>query len=456
MAEAEVKIKLFKKQAQAWNYLSASDTTVNEVLYGGGARGGKTWFGCLWMILRRIQLPGSVGLICREQSVTMKKTTLITFFEILSKLGLSELVAYNATTMIAEFKNGSKIFFVDLQYRPSDPEYDRLGSLGITDLFIDEAQQVSEKAVSVLKGRFSVLTGLHEDGTPWRTIPKALYTCNPRRNWIYNDFVKPAKEGKLPPTRKFVKSLPTDNPHLDPAYIENLLRADKITVQRLYFGNFEYDDDPATLCDYDAINDLFTNDHVQPVGARSGAADIAGKGHDRFIAGSWIGNVCTIAIDMNYSPGAEVEKQLKNLMIRDAIPRSLCIVDADGIGSFLESYLNGIKEFHANARPFDPRYANLKAECAFKLADLVNRRAIKIICTAEQRERITDELGALKQAYVDKDTVKFDIIKKETMKVILGHSPDYLDMLIMSMFFRLTKASATGIVVKTKVNAPTE
>ena len=297
MATGEVKIKLFKKQAQAWNYLSSSDTTVNEVLYGGGARGGKTWFGCLWMILRRIQLPGSVGLICREQSVTMKKTTLITFFEILSKLGLTELVQYNATTMIAEFKNGSKIFFVDLQYRPSDPEYDRLGSLGITDLFIDEAQQVSEKAVSVLKGRFSVLTGFMEDGTPWRTIPKALYTCNPRRNWIYNDFVKPAKEGKLPPTRKFVKSLPTDNPHLDPAYIENLLRADKITVQRLYFGNFEYDDDPATLCDYDAINDLFTNDHIQPVGAHSGAADIAGKGHDRFVAGSWVGNVCTIAID---------------------------------------------------------------------------------------------------------------------------------------------------------------
>lgn len=456
MAAGEVKIKLFKKQALAWKYLSASNTTVNEVLYGGGARGGKTWFGCLWMILRRIQLPGSVGLICREQSVTMKKTTLITFFEILSKLGLTDLVQYNATTMIAEFKNGSKIFFVDLQYRPSDPEYDRLGSLGITDLFIDEAQQVSEKAVSVLKGRFSVLTGFMEDGTPWRTIPKALYTCNPRRNWIYNDFVKPAKDGTLPPTRKFVKSLPTDNPHLDPAYIENLLRADKITVQRLYFGNFEYDDDPSTLCDYDAINDLFTNDHVEAVGAHSGAADIAGKGHDRFIAGSWVGNVCTIAIDMLYSPGAEVEKQLKQLMIRDAIPRSLMVVDADGIGSFLESYLNGIKEFHANARPTDPRYANLKAECAFKLADLINRRAIKIICSPEQRERITDELGALKQAYIDKDTVKFDIIKKETMKVILGHSPDYLDMLIMSMFFRLQRVTNTGMTVKTKVNTPAE
>lgn len=453
MVAGEVKVKLFKKQAIAWKYLSTKDLVVNEVLYGGGARGGKTWFGCLWQILRRIQLPGSVGLICREVSVTMKKTTLVTFFEVAHMLGVTQLFTYNATSMICEFQNGSKIFFMDLQYKPSDPEYDRLGSLGITDLFVDEAQQVSEKAISVLKGRFSVLTGVDLEGKPWRTIPKSLYTCNPRRNWIYNDFVKPAKEGKLEDRRKFVKSLPIDNPHLDQAFIDNLLRADKITVQRLYYGNFEYDDDPSTLCDLDAISDLFTNDHVQPVGAHSGSADIAGKGHDRFIAGSWVGNVCTIAIDMDYSPGAEVEKQLKALMIRDHIPRSLMVVDADGIGSFIESYLTGIKEFHANARPFDQRYANLKAECAFKLADLINRRAIKIICTPEQRERISDELGALKQAYIDRDTNKFDIIRKEQMKIILGHSPDYLDMLIMAMFFRITKGVAETSV-RVKVNVP--
>ncbi len=233
-----------------------------------------------------------------------------------------------------------------------------------------------------------------------------------------------------------------DSPYVDQAYIDNLLRADKITVQRLYFGNFEYDDDPSTLCDYDAIRDLFTNDFIKAEGAKSLSADIAGKGHDRFIAGSWTGNVCRIAIDKDYSPGKEVETDLKNLMISDRIPRSLTIVDADGIGSFLESYLNGIKEFHANGKPIDSRYDNVKSECAFKLAELINKRAIKIICNDEQRERIMDELGALKQANIDSDTSKFSIIKKEQMKVILGHSPDYLDMLIMSMWFRRGKPTA--------------
>lgn len=410
-----------------------------------------TFLGCLWQVVRRINMPGSVGLVCREESVKLKDTTIVTFFEVLSLLHYTTAIEYNATRLTATFKNGSVIYFRDLKFMPKDPEFDRLGSLGITDLFVDEAQQVCEKAISVLKGRFSVLKGKRPDGSTWQTVPKALYTCNPRRNWIYNDFVKPDKMGTILSHRRFIKSLPTDNPHIDQAYLDNLLRADRITVQRLYFGNFEYDDDPATLCDFDAICDLFHNEHVLPVGGRSCSADIAGKGHDRFIATSWVGNVCTIAVDKEYSPGCEVEKDLKELMIRDRIPRSLTVVDADGVGSFLESYLEGIKEFHGGNPAVDKeRYVNKRSECYFKLAELINQRKIRIICTAEQRERIQDELGALKQATIYNDESKKAVIKKEVMKAILGHSPDYIDALMMAMVFRITKPSA-GAKMKIKV-----
>lgn len=436
-----VTVEVFNKQAQALAFLSDKDETVTEVLYGGGARGGKTYLGCLWQILRRITMAGSVGYICREESVKLRDTTVVTFFEVLTDLQMRSAIEFNATRLIVNFRNGSVIYFRDLKLMPSDPEFDRLGSLGITDLFVDEAQQVCSKAISVLKSRFSVLNGKNPDGSTWHTVPKALYTCNPRRNWIYNDFVKPFKNGTLQPYRKFIKSLPLDNPHVDPAYIENLLRADKITVQRLYFGNFEYDDDPSTLCDFDAINDLFHNEHIRPEGGRSCSADIATKGHDRFVATSWVGNCCYIAIDKVYSPGKEVETDLRELMVRDHIPRSLTIVDADGIGGYLESYLTGIKEFHGGGRPIDPRYGNLRDECYFKLAEMINQRKIRIICTPEQRERIMDELGALKQADIDNDVKKKSVVSKETMKAILGHSPDYMDAIMMNMFFRRKKPS---------------
>lgn len=435
-----VDVHVFSKQAQALDLLSADNSEVSEVLYGGGARGGKTYLGCLWQILRRITMAGSVGFICREESVKLRDTTVVTFFEVLSALKLTSIVNFNSTRLIATFSNGSLIYFRDLKLMPTDPEFDRLGSYGITDCFIDEAQQISAKAISVLKGRFSVLNGKNPDGTRWHTIPKALYTCNPRRNWIYTDFVKPDKMGNLAPHRRFIKSLPLDNPHVDQAYIDNLLKADKITVQRLYFGNFEYDDDPSTLCDFDAINDLFTNEHILPKPARSCSADIATKGHDRFIVTVWEGNVCRIVVDEVYSPGKQVYETLRDVLKNEKIPRSYTVVDADGVGNFLESFLPGIKEFHGGSHPLNRnKYENLRAECYFKLAEMINERKIRVICNSDQRERLMEELGALKQAYIDNDVRRKGIISKEVMKIILGRSPDYMDAMMMNMYFRRTK-----------------
>lgn len=455
----DIEIKLNDKQFKAFDLLTDYTNGITEVLYGGGARGGKTWLGCIWQILRRIALPGSVGFIARKEFSRLVDTTMKTFFEVLAMMGLQDYGYYQSSAARGKsansyyFPNGSMIYFRYIDHDPQDPNFDRFGSYSLTDMFIDEAQEIEEKAISVLRGRFSLLRGSNVDGSEWVISPKSLYSCNPKRNWIYNDFVKPEKEGNLKPYRAFIKALPKDNPHLEKSYLENLLRSDKVTVQRLYYGNFEYDDDPSALCDFDAIRDLFTNDHIKPVGAHSGSADIAGKGHDRFVAGSWIGNVCYIKKDMEYSPGKVVETEIKDMMINEGIPRSLMIVDADGIGSFLESYLTGIKEFHGNGRPQDPRYANLKAECAFKLAELINKRSIKIVCTEAQKERIMDELAALKQANIDDDLKRYDIEKKDEMKKVLGHSPDYLDMLIMSMFFRRVKPSAGATMkVQTRKN----
>jgi hypothetical protein len=86
------------------------------------------------------------------------------------------LYNYNAQESGITWKNGSKIFLVDLSYMPSDPNYDRLGSYGLTGAFIDEAQEIDTKVPNVLKGRFSVLK---EKEGRWQTIPKVLYTCNP-------------------------------------------------------------------------------------------------------------------------------------------------------------------------------------------------------------------------------------------------------------------------------------
>ena len=331
---------LFSKQLAAFRILESPEIT--EQLYGGAARGGKSWYGCTWQIMRRLAYPESYGLIAREEHTKLTDTTLKTFFKVCSFLELELGVDYtfNGTSSIAYFNNGSHIFFREIKYTPKDPQFDRIGSYDLTDCFLDEAQQIHWKARSVLRGRLSVLSG-----KGWNTTPKMLYTCNPAKNWIYKDFYKPSKENTLGKDMSFISSLPGDNPFTEQSYLDNLAKADNITKQRLLFGNFEYDDDPNLLVEYDAILDLFENNHVKG-GPGYLSADIAMQGRDKFIVGNWSGLRCTIAVEKPKTDGKEVETDIRNLMNQFAIPSSRVVVDSDGLGAYLSGYIKNVKTFH--------------------------------------------------------------------------------------------------------------
>lgn len=432
-------MKLTIKQTSALDYLE--DSKTNELLFGGGAGGGKTVLGCYWQLKRRLKYKNTRGLIGRTVLKTLKETTLVSFFQIckLQDLKAGIHYNYNGQSNQIEFFNGSIILLKDLATYPSDPNFDELGSLEITDAFIDEANQVSTKAKNIVKSR--IRFRLDENNI----IPKILYTCNPAKNWVYSEFYKPSKENKLDVNRKFIQALVDDNPFISNYYRENLLTLDKQSRERLLFGNWDFDSDPSALCEYDAILDCFTNDHVQPTGKKYISADLAMQGRDKFIAGYWDGLICNVAIDQSISTGKSIETDLKKLMIETGISHSHTIVDSDGLGAYLESYLNNIKTFHGGSKPINKvkdnfklfEYNNLKSECAFKLAELINKRMIKIICTDTQKQLIIEELGCLKKDNIDNDTSKICIIKKEKMKEIIQRSPDYLDMLLMRMYFEL-------------------
>jgi hypothetical protein len=162
-------------------------------------------------------------------------------------------------------------------------------------------------------------------------------------------------------------------------------------------------------------------------------ADLAMKGRDRFIAGTGQGNTMTIRLDKTFSPAKEIEEDLRILQAETGVGRSQIVADSDGLGQYLESYIKGIKEFHGNAKATDPKYANLRSQCYYKLSEMVNNRSIRVICSDEQQERIKDELGVIRSMFIDDPEKKLRIISKDTMKELLGHSPDYADMLMMWM-----------------------
>ena len=54
-------MELSIKQTTALDLLE--DKTTNEILFGGGAGGGKTALGCYWQLKMRLKYPNTRGLI---------------------------------------------------------------------------------------------------------------------------------------------------------------------------------------------------------------------------------------------------------------------------------------------------------------------------------------------------------------------------------------------------------
>jgi len=169
------------------------DNKTKEIIYGGGAGSGKTALGVYSILKNALKYDGSRWLIGRAVLKTLKETTLNSFYDVARMQGLKAGThyQYNAQSNIITFQNGSTILLKDLFQYPSDPHFDELGSLEITGAFVDECNQITEKAWNIVKSR--IRYKIDEFGL----IPKMLGTCNPAKGWVYNNFYKPHKEGKL-------------------------------------------------------------------------------------------------------------------------------------------------------------------------------------------------------------------------------------------------------------------
>lgn len=432
-------MKLLNKQENAVYYLK--DNQTQEVLYGGAAGGGKSALGCLWLIENCQKYPKTRWLMGRSKLKTLKETTLNTFFELTSNLGISNQFKFNSQSNIIYWNNGSEIILKDLFLYPSDPNFDGLGSLEITGAFIDECNQLSYKAWQIVKSR--IRYKLKE----FNLIPKMLGTCNPAKNWTYKEFYKPAKENALQVYRKFIQALPKDNPHLHPSYLESLLRLDKNSKERLYFGNWEYDDDPATLIDNDAISDYFNPIHLKPDGSKYLTIDVARKGKDKSVFRVWHGWLCIYRFSIDKSGIKEVVDKAKELQRKYGISNTNTIADEDGVGGGVVDYL-GCKGFINNSKALnDENFDNLKSQCSIKMAQKICLREVGELCDSDFVKEITsEEMEQIKMKDIDKDG-KQGVVPKDHIKEMIGRSPDEWDSIMMRFYFSLQKTYSTSIRV---------
>ena len=406
--------KFTKTQEQAVKYLFDKNTT--EVLFGGAAGGGKSWVGCSWLILMCIKYPKTRYLMGRAKLTSLKTTTLNTFFEVCQAWNIhaDKHYNFNAGSNIIKFWNGSEILLKDLFLYPSDRNFDSLGSLEITAAFIDEANQITDE---------------------YNIIPKMLMTCNPAKNRVYTQYYRPTKDGTQKPHRKFIQSLVDDNEYISKYYKTQLQTLDELSKQRLLFGNWEYDATNDALIDYDAILNLFNQNGVE--GDKYISCDVARFGSDKTVIMYWEGLTVKKIKTLIKSAVNDVVGAIKILQQENQVALRNIIVDEDGVGGGVKDYVR-CQGFVNNARALKgENYQNIKTQCYYKLADLVNKGQIGINCVdINIKNQIIEELEQVRTKDADKDN-KLQILPKDTIKAILGRSPDYADALCMRMFYEI-------------------
>lgn len=434
--------QVHEKQEQALKILTDSET--REFLYGGAAGGAKSWTGAAWLLFMSLLYPGSKWFIGREELKRIRSSTLVTFQKVCKEYSIpSKLWRYNGQDNYIIFNNGSRIDMLDLQFKPSDPLYERFGSLEYTGGWIEEGGEINFGAFDVLNTRI----GRHLN-KEFGLVPKMFVTCNPKKNWMYSHFYKPFKEGILQPIQKFLQAFVQDNPFIDHLYIEQLQNTkDKAKKERLLKGNWEYDDNPYKLCDYDKILSLFKNDHLTNGNLKYITADVARFGSDKAVIGVWHDWELIEVYEFDKSKTTDIQNCIKALQKKHGIPKDQCIADADGVGGGVVDNLD-IIGFNNNATAFDedlgdgkdtPRYRNAQTQLLVYLAEKIineNKMYISADINEAQKEAIKEELDTIE---VDPDYEVITLIKKAKIKEDIGRSPDYRDMIFMRAYFDFKK-----------------
>lgn len=441
-----------KKQLEACEYWI--DPTTEEILYGGGKGGAKSYTGCSLIFGDALIYPETHYFIARGELTDLRKFTIPSIHEVFKNWGLKvdDYMTFDGQYNVFHLKNGSKVYLIACKELPSDPLYERFGSMQMTRGWIEEAGEVSE----VAKANLWLSIGRWKNDV-YKLKKKLLITANPKKGWMKRDFIEPWKQGLLPHTRKFVQALAIDNPYLPKDYVESLSNEkDLVRRQRLFLGDWDYDEDKDSLISFDALSDAFSNTIIKD-NQKYLIVDVARFGKDYTTFNFWSGLELYKIEKRQKQSTQQTIQQAKDFTAAESIPWSNVMIDEDGIGGAVVDGMIGVRGFIANSTPLPSsseirsrvhkiesfltpktNYANLKSQCAFKLSELINERMIAFKVPEFRAEIIEDLTALLRHKKTDSDT-KLQIKSKEDVKTDIGRSPDVGDPIVMRAWFELKK-----------------
>ncbi len=245
----------------------------------------------------------------------------------------------------------------------------------------------------------------------------------------------------------------SDNPHIP---IQEIEIAKRELDHDTYMQEFEaeYIDNQGSLFSYDALVDMFTNT-VKNSSNKYLIVDVADDGSDKTVISYWKG-LCEIKRwEFARLNTESIIAKVREIAHEFQIPYSNIAVDAIGVGAAVasNSMLDGIIGYkssysaiktdtnivrlpnvgYTKDAPLVTDYKNLRSQCIFTLANLVNNHKIASKIDGKFKEEVIEELSLYQDA--SKGDGKRMATAKEDIKSVLGRSPDHSDVFIMRMYF---------------------
>lgn len=317
------------------------------------------------------------------------------------------------------------------------------------------------------KIRYAFFDGDTPQTIVWGNTKKEVYEkC---RDLIDSMWTKDmAKFGK--PEDIFIKSVTfiraelTDNIALlqtDPTYISNIAGQSEQARARDFLGNWKFKARGDDMISGEDILRMYDNVEKRDDHVRYASCDAAFDGGDNLVMYLWEGwHIQDIAVSRKDSLHTIefVKAKLRDWRVME---RNFTY-DLNGVGQTF-------KGFFPDAIPFNNResvseeylniYDNIKSQAAYMFAQKVRNREISInnfilhqkfsgsgFSNVELKDIIMKERRAIRANEASADR-GFSLIKKADMKKIIGHSPDFIEGMLMRLIFEIRHQHhhATGL-----------
>lgn len=251
----------------------------------------------------------------------------------------------------------------------------------------------------------------------------------------------------------------------NPEYLGNLLALDENEQNQLLKGNWKISMDGLALCEYQAVQNLFSN-YNTPSNNRYITCDVARFGRDFTVMFVWRGWEVVKIVIMYKSEKHEVQAEIEKERQAWGVIRSNVLVDQDGVGGGVvkdggyRGFSGGAAALIDLSTAIKEQYFNQKTQMCYRTAEEnINTGEIRISVTSENvlvidgskrmfttkikaggkvqdvRDLIKADLRAWKKKPRD-EVGKLQMNNKDEQKVLLnGRSPDFGDNIFMRKWF---------------------